>query len=104
MLKNSIDSMLLPFKYFSFVEWMIFKFSLFDLAKTFKKETFAFELLIKWSKTIKKQFDNVLNITGGGMKQKSDGSTTFCFGNCTLHILFIYALFGKEIQETCNIF
>jgi hypothetical protein len=54
-------------------------------------------------KAIRQQWDQAINgilkMTGGGMKQKSDGSTTFCFGNCTMSGKGVYSSFTRYLVK-----
>jgi hypothetical protein len=38
-------------------------------------------------------------MTGGGIKQKSDGSTAFCFGNCTMSGKGVYSSFTRYLVK-----
>ena len=50
-------------------------------------------------KAIRKQWDQAVNgiikMAGAGMKQKSDGSAAFSFGNCTMSGNGVYSSFTR---------
>ena len=72
--------------------------SLFYNSKAMKKKRWDHQKAIRqqWDQAV----NGILKMNGAGMKQKSDGTTAFSFGNCTMSLFLIYALFGKETQGT----
>ena len=71
--------------------------SLFYNSKAMKKKRWDHQKAIRqqWDQAV----NGILKMTGAGMKQKSDGSTAFCFGNCTMSGKGVYSSFTRYLVK-----